>query len=85
MLLESCRILSFRTRRVKRRWIEGTKEGRGKKLVLQKLQRRWKMNSLVLSSDLLVVIIVSWLLDDVFVRCVSLTLFFDEENPRALS
>ena len=43
------------------------------------------MNSLVLSSDLLVVIIVSWLLDDVFVRCVSLTLFFDEENPGALS
>ena len=29
--------------------------------------------------------IVSWLLVDVFVRCVSLTLFFDEENPRALS
>ena len=31
LLLESsCKILSFRTRRVKRRWIEGTKEGRGK-------------------------------------------------------
>ena len=41
------------------------------------------MNSLVLSSDVLrCYCSLSWLLVDVcVVRCVSLTLFFDEENP----